>query len=144
MTTLAEVLADAGRKRAVIADGERLIEDEVGRKSGFSGIALKTAFKTFKKIKPGVVAKALDILLPEFAPAIDPFYAQGVAAGDVAGFFRKNADTIAEGLLAVTDRKAATAENRLMVKLYKGLRGQAKGHVSAAMPGLAAMIAKHV
>lgn len=142
--SLVEVLRDPARRRAVVADGVRLIDDEVASKRGLSGAALKAGYKTVQKLKPGIVAQALDKLLPEFAPRVDPYYAQATAHGDVRGFFEARASEIAESLLSVTDEKARSAENAVMLKVYRGLRGQAHTHTTAAVPKLAELIAKHV
>jgi hypothetical protein len=142
--TLAEVLSDPLKKRAVVADGALLIGREVGSKGGLSGLALKAGYKTVKRLKPGIIEEALDQLLPEFAPAIDPLYAKAVNEGDVVAYFRRNGSAVAEALLSVTDGKAKRANNRVMIKVYKKLRGQASGHVAAAAPGLASLIQRHV
>lgn len=142
--SLVEVLRDPARRRAVVADGVRLIEEEVASKRGLSGAALKAGFKTVQKLKPGIVAHALDRLLPEFAPRVDPYYVQAAAQGDVRAFFEARASEIADALLAVTDEKARTAQNAVMLKVYRGLRGHAHAHTVAAVPRLADLILKHV
>lgn len=141
---LVDVLKDSARRAAVVSDTVDLIEAEVKSKSGFRGAAIKTGFKAFKKIQPGVMHKAVNKLLPHFAPAVDPHYAKAVDAGDPKAYFTKNADAIADDLLAVTDAKARGADNGVMLKIYNGLRGQAKQHTAAAMPGLAVLIQRHV
>ncbi len=142
--TLMEVLSDPTRKAAVIADGARLIEDEVGTKSGLSGLALKAAYRTVLSVRPGIIHAALGHLLPEFAPAIDPMYAKALASGDTTAWFKANATAVAEALLAVTDARARRAENRVLQTAYQGVRGQAQAHVVAAVPGLARLLDRHV
>lgn len=142
--SLVEVLEDPSRRRAVVADGVQLIEEEVASKGGFTGAALKAGYKTVKKIKPGIVASALEKLLPEFAPKVDPYYAKAKAEGDVRRYFTVHASEIANALLSVTDEKARHAKNAIMVKVYNGLRGQAHTHTAAAVPRLADLIARHV
>lgn len=142
--SLVEVLADPARRRAVVTDGVQLIEEEVASKGGLSGAALKAGYKTVKKLKPGIIALALEKLLPEFAPKVDPFYARGKAEGDVKRHFREHAGDIAEALLSVTDAKARNANNPMIARVYHGLRGQAHAHTAAAVPRLADLITKHV
>lgn len=144
MKTLVEVLEDPARRKAVVEDGVQLIEDEVGSKSGLTGMALKAGYKTVKKIQPGIIAGALVRLLPDFAPRVDPFYAQAQASGDVKAWFTQHAGEIADALLAVTDEKAKAANNRVMIKVYQSLRGQARTHTMAAVPRLATLIERHV
>ena len=142
--SLVQALQDDATKKAVIADSVQVIEEEVASKGGLRGAAIKTGFKTVKKLKPGIIAAAVERLLPEFAPAVDPFYARAREAGNVRSWFTTNADEIADALLAITDAKAAGADNRVMKKVYSSLRGQAKMHTAAAMPRVAGLIERHV
>lgn len=144
METLVEVLKDPGRVDAVVADGVKLIEEEVASKGGLTGMALKAGYKTVKALKPGIIGEALKHLLPDFAPAVDPHYATARASGDVRGYFTRNAERIADSLLAVTDAKSARAKNMVIKRAYDGLRGQAKKHTADAMPRLADLVSKHV
>jgi hypothetical protein len=142
--TLMAILDDPIRRRVVVSDTVDLIEAEVKSKSGLRGAAIRTGFKTVKKIKPGILPAAVNKLLPHFAPAVDPHYAAAAASGDPRAYFTTHAETIADALLAVTDEKARGAENAVMKKVYGGLRGQAKQHTAAAMPALAELIQRHV
>lgn len=142
--TLVSVLQDPARARLVVADGVRLIEDEVGRKGGLTGMALKAGYKTVKSLKPGIIEEALAHLLPDFAPAVDPFWVKAKETPDPKGYMTRNADAIADALLSVTDAKGARAKNRVIKKAYDGLRPQAKKHTVEAVPGLADLIARHV
>lgn len=142
--SLAAVLSDPTRIGSVVADGVRLIDEEVASKGGLSGAALKAGYRTVQKVKPGIVAEALGRLLPEFAPRIDPFYDRARQTGDVKGYFTTHAGDIADALLAVTDEKARRAQHAILLKVYQGLRGQARNHTIAAVPRLADLIAKHV
>lgn len=144
METLADVLKDPVRGKLVVEDGARLVEDEVRSKGGLSGMALKAGYKTVKAIRPGIIEEALGHLLPDFAPAVDPFYVKAREAGDVRGYFVRNADSIADALLSVTDRKGERAKNKVIKKAYDTLRPQAKKHTVEAVPRLAELILKHV
>ena len=53
-------------------------------------------------------------------------------------------DALADALRAITDAKAARADNRVMKRVYSSLRGQAKVHTAAAMPRVAGLIERHV
>ncbi len=144
MTTLAEVLQDPARQAAVVADGARMIDEEVGAKSGLSGMALRAGYKAVRAIKPGMIHEALGVLLPEFAPAVDPHYVQARASGDVPAYFVRHGNAVADALLAVTDRRGARAHHPVIKRAYEALRPQAKKHTVEAMPRLARLIAKHV
>lgn len=142
--TLVEVLKDSTKRAAVVADSEKLLEAEVASKSGLRGAAVRTGFKALKRVKPGIVPRAIDKLLPAFAPVVDPFYAEAREQGDVKRYFTEKADAIADAMLQITDAKARTADNAVMKKIYNGLRGQAQQHTAAAMPAVAELIQRHV
>jgi hypothetical protein len=142
--TLVEVLADEARKRAVARDGAVVVDQEVARKSGLRATALKAGFRTVKAIKPGIIEESLYMLLPHFAPAIDPHWAKAVESGDAQRYFDIRAAEIAESMLQVTDERAARAKNRVMLRVYKGLRGQALKYTTESVPALAPLIQKHV
>lgn len=142
--SLVQALEDDATKKAVIADSVQVVEQEVASKRGLRGAAIKTGFSTVKKLKPGIIQSAVEHLLPDFAPAIDPYFARAKQAGDIRSWFTSHADEIADALLAITDAKAARANNRVMKRVYSSLRGQAKVHTAAAMPRVAGLIERHV
>lgn len=142
--TLVEVLQDEARRRAAAKDGAVLVDEEVAAKTGLRAAALKAGFRTVKAIKPGIIQDSMYSLLPRFAPAIDPHWDKAEATGDAQRYFDTRADEIAESLLQVTDRAAQGAKNRVMLRVYKGLRGQAKKYTAASVPRLPDFIRKHV
>ena len=141
---LSEALNDPVLLKAVAKDGAVMIDADIAGKRGLRAAALKAGFKTVKKIKPGIIEEALGHLLPEFAPAVDPFYERGVASGDLKSYFAQNASQIADAMLSVTDARAARARQRVMKKVYNALRGQAKTHTQEAVPKLADLISRHI
>ena len=144
MTTLVETLRDPVRKRAIVVDGVALIDSEVASKRGLSGRVLRAGYKAVRTLVPQFTAVALDRLLPDFAPAVDPHYAKARESGDVRAYFLDRAGEIADSLLEVTDDKARRAQNRAIKTIYNNLRAKAREHVIAAMPGLADLVVKHV
>jgi hypothetical protein len=142
--TLTDVLKDATRADAVVRDSAVLLEKEVSAKGGLRGAAIRAGFKTMKKIRPGIVPHALRVLLPQFAPVVDPHYVRAMASGNTVAHFRIHAHVIADDLLSVTDARARAADNRVLIRIYKTLRPQARKHVAMAMPGVAELCDKHV
>ena len=143
MPTLVEKITDPDVHPQVIEGCLQLIESEVASKSGLSGAAVKAGYKVVKTLKPGMIKEAVTKLLPEFATALQPMYEKSGApeAGDGSGqvfseYLLANQDQAADALLGVTDRKAQGAKNKTLQKTYERLRGGAKAHVTAAIPGL--------
>lgn len=144
MATLAEKITAPDVHPQVIDGCLQLIESEVASKSGLSGAAVKAGYKVVKTLKPGMIQDAVTKLLPEFADALQPMYEKSGAseAGDGSGklfsdYLVGHQDQAADALLSVTDRKAGNANNKTLQKTYQRLRGGAKAHVTAAVPGLA-------
>lgn len=141
---LPELLARPDRKAAVVDATARLVEDEVARKSGLSGAALRAGFAAFKRVRPGIVRAGVERLLPELAAALDRHWIEGSAAGDVDGHFRAHQARIAADLLGVTDAIAARSTHRSLKTLYGSLRGAAEAHVREAVPRLPGVIRPHL
>jgi len=142
--TLVEVLEDEDRRKAVARDGAVIVDEEVAAKKGIRAAALKAGYRTVKALKPGIIQHSLYLLLPRFAPAIDPHWDKAVASGDPHRYFRDRASDIAESLLQVTDERARKADNKVMLRVYKSLRGQAKKYTTESVPRLSGLIEKHV
>lgn len=143
MKSIQEGLDDPELRKAVVRDAAALVESEVASKRGLRGRALQAGFKAFRAVKPGIVAEAVDKLLPHFAPVIDPYWEKARASDDPQRWMSDRDREIADDLLGVTDRLAETAKHRVLKRIYKSLRGQARGHVVDAVPGLARLMVKH-
>lgn len=147
MSTLKEILCSPANRPLVIKDASQLVESEVDSKGGLTGIAIKTAFKTVKSLKPGLIPEVIDSLLEKFADQLEPFHKEWTDSGKTETFdnflaARKN--KVANALLAVTDERARVVHNATLKKLYLGLRPQGEKHVEAAVPGMSRMMKRYV
>jgi hypothetical protein len=132
-------------RQNVIKDCCSLIDDEVKAKSGFSGIAIKTAYGIVKTFKPGFVTEVVDGLLDEWAEKLRPFYEaweKGGASGAFADYLMTRPDEAAQALLEVTDKRAQKSSNGVVRKMYDKNRSSAKDNVVKALPRLGAMVEK--
>ncbi|MEZ4452032.1 MAG: hypothetical protein R3B09_21390 [Nannocystaceae bacterium] len=152
MATLVEILTKPETRPRVVRACAELVAAEVDRKSGLSGIAIKGAYRLVQAVKPTMITDVVDRLLPEFAAAMEPFYAESVERAESRGqplahvfpaHLADSAPAVAEALLKVTDRRAEGASGPVL-KTYRKLRGSAAEHVTAAVPGLARTIAPFV
>mgnify|MGYP001173718012 CR=1 FL=1 len=133
-----ERLGGAQRTR-VLDDCARLIDQEVASKRGLTALPLKAGYKVIQGVKPGFVRHCVDFLLDDFCLALEPYYqawSQKDPRPSLESQLRMQSPQVAEALLGVTDRRAQRAQNRTLISLYQKLRGTAKGHVEAALPGL--------
>ena len=132
-------------KRASITEGVcRLVDEEVGKQRGLSGVAVKTGYKLVQGVKPGFVRDVVRVLLPEFAAALEPFREQAVTQGQSVGaYFSAHRQEVAEALLAVTDARVQSSEHGSIKGAYRKLRGSALKNVQSAVPGLGRIIEDH-
>jgi hypothetical protein len=145
MSTLRELLGSPAKRGAVIDDALRVLDAEVDDKSGFSGIAVKTAYKLVKGISPDFLRRVVDHLLDDFLGAFDPIYQDALQRGvDARQHLVSNPGRVADLLLGITDARAARSDNQMIRKTYEKLREGAKKHVEAAVPRLGDLFARHV
>lgn len=143
MTTLREALADPVKRAAALIDTQKLIESEVDRKRGLTGLALRAGYGVVKAFKPGFIQETIELLLDESAEKLEPILAEPSDTPLVDRFVREKS-RVAETLLQVTDAKAAGTKLAAIKAAYDSLRGSAKAHVEEAVPGLGAVIARLV
>src|SRR3954454_19863525 len=112
MSTLKDILTRPGIRPQVIADCERLIEEEVSSK-GLAGIPIKAAYAIVKAVKPGFVPEVVDHMLDDFSDRLDPIYQAAVTKNEpVSAYFNARTGEVAEALLAITDLRAQRAKNQ--------------------------------
>ena len=143
MSTLKEQLGTGEKRQQVIDDAIKVLDAEVADKRGLTGLAVKGGYKVVQGVRPGFVRDVVTGLLDDFLDAMDPLYQEAKQKSRPAGaYLLENKGRMAEGLLAVTDRKAQRADGMLK-KAYDKLRPLAKGQVEAAAPRLSQLLEKH-
>ena len=141
---LTDVLNDETARASIIEDVVRLIDGEVGKQRGISGVAVKAGYKLVQGVKPGFVRNVVTALLPEFAAALDPIREQALSEGQsVSSYFDTHTSEIAEALLAVTDGRAQRSDHGSVKGAYTKLRGSARKNVEAAVPGLGVIVEQY-
>ena len=141
MSLTANLLADDQRP-AVIADLSAVVDAEVREKSGLSGAAIKTGYAAARKLAPNLTERGLNRMLPDFAAALDPFWADLTASGqtDFGAYLVGRGDEATEALLGVADKRVLGSDREGIKKAYRGLRGKAEEHVRTALPRVGAAI----
>jgi len=141
---LNDAVSDEAKRASIIEDICRLVDDEVGKQRGISGVAVKAGYRLVQGIKPGFVRNVVQTLLPEFAAALEPIRAKAVAQGQsVSSYFGTHQTEIAEALLTVTDTRAQKSEHGSVKGAYGKLRGSARKNVESAVPHLGLIIEKY-
>lgn len=141
MTVLSDLLLDAERRPAVVAALSEVVEAEVKEKKGLSGTAVKAAYATARKASPTIVPRAIDKLLPDYAAALEPYWAEFAGSGDFGTFLAARSGEVSAALLAVTDKRVEGSSREMVKKAYRSIRGKAQDHVAAALPRLGSTIA---
>ena len=144
MASLIEISTDPDKRRAIVEDASSMLDLEVNDKSGFSGKAVKIAFKAVKGVSPGMIPMSIDALLDDFCVAMQPIWEECQASGQATRpYFQSRSGDVANALLGITDARAERSTQRILKSTYGKLRGQAVKHIEESMPRLADLIEKH-
>ena len=109
MPSLNELLNTPERRPQVLAACAELVEDELNRAKGMSGIALRTAFGVIQALDKEFVRKALDKLFDDFIGRLEPFWSQTTPSNVEQDWSRKAPD-VADALLGAADAKSGPRE----------------------------------
>jgi len=146
MAKLVDILPLPEKRREIVEACVRLLDDEVKKKRGIGGLAVKAGYKVLKTFKPGAVQNMVDALFDDFIGALEQFHADCEGAGysgSFGGYMRTRDSEVAEALVQVTDRRAEKTKHNSLRKWYKKLRGSAKRNVQEAVPGLADVVDRY-
>lgn len=143
--TLSKQLLPKKVRPGVIKDLVEVVQQEVASKKGVSGAAIKAGYAAASRVVPNLTERALSKLFPDFARALDPYWADFESSGgtDFGRYLADRGAEVSASLLAVTDAKVAGSGREPIKKVYKALRGKADAHVQAALPRLGAALQRH-
>lgn len=143
--SLEQVLLAPETRPMVIADCFVLLDQEISDKSGFSGTAVKLAYKTVNKFMPGHVRHMVEVLLPDMVGQLGPYWTDFVASGgsEFGDYLVKRGDEVSQALLSVTDARAEASGRPTIIKAYGSVRGSAGKHVEAALPHVGELVQKY-
>ncbi len=149
MKNLKMMIEDPKIYENVMADSQRVLDQEVAKRSGLTGMALKGGYKLLKGIQQGKLLKMiLAVLIPDFIEKLDPYYSRFQKKGGKGttwtDFLRPDFDTIADEFLKITDSKAKESSNRSIRSTYEKLRPKAKKEVLVSLPALTKMMEKYI
>lgn len=141
--TLKNIIQDKSVKASIVADCTHLVDEQVTAKSGFSGMALKTAYRLIKGIGPSYIQGAIGRILPETFNALDPMWQEGVEAGDPVEYLIQNRSRTADLLLSVTDARMEGKPDGVLRSTYNKFRKSVKGDIEEAVPSFAKILGNH-
>jgi len=147
MKSLREIIEDPNVSQSVLTDGLRVLDEEVAKRSGIGGMAIKGAYKVIKNVQGGkTLEKAVRILMPEFVDKLDPYFTRFQEEGKGKTweeYLRPHYGTLADELLAVTDQKIQGTDNRAVRGTYDKFRPKARKEVISSLPALARMMEEY-
>jgi hypothetical protein len=130
---VSDVVLEPSRRPDAVRVLSEVVDEEVHGKRGIAGAAVRAAYAAVKRIDRGVVPRAVDEMLPDFAHVLDAYWAEGA---DFPARLVSHADEVAEALLAVTDAQAHHSHHAALAVVYRTLRSHAVTHVRVALPRL--------
>lgn len=144
MAHLSQYLLDPAHRAQVVTDACVLVEVELSRAKGLSGLAVRSAHRVVRGVRPGMIAQAVDSLLPAFTDQLDPYYQVSLQVGSsVTSELGTRRREVADALLTITDERVGRSSNAAVRRAYQGVRGSARGYVESAVPGIGALIEAH-
>jgi hypothetical protein len=143
--TLQQILLTPDNQPKVIADCRTLIDQEISDKSGFSGTAVKLAYKTVTSFAPGYLNDTVRDLVPQMVGKLEPYWADFSTSGssEFSDYLVKRGGEVSEALLSVTDDVATRSDKPVIIKAYRSVRGNAAKNVEAALPRLGELVVKY-
>ena len=145
MKTLKDILLAPHQKDALLADCVQLLEREITELRGLKGMALKTTVNMLKSAKPGVLNRAVAILIPAFTEALEPLHRQFRKSGDrdFSLFLQKHAHETTAALISVADTRIAEGSDAAK-SVYAKFRGTAESHIMHAVPRLSKLLSGYL
>ena len=146
MNSLREAAQDPQKRQLLVKELTALVDDEVKRTSGVSGLAVRGGYKVVSSLKGGrMVPIAVNSLLDKFIDGLAPLVERYRESGEArfSSFMVRNERDAVNALLAVTDRRAETASSAVK-SAYKKLRPIAEKQVAGALPAVGAWLDRYL
>ena len=147
MGKLADTLLAPEVRPNLVRECATLVDEEVGAKSGLSGLAIKAAYKVVKGFKPGIIQESVDGMIDDMIKNLEPFWEQYEASGKsqpFADYASASRGTVADALLKVSDDRAAKTRHSALKGAYEKLRPTGKKNVEEAVPRVARLVARYM
>lgn len=120
-----------------------MIQAEVARKRGMTGVAIRKGFNMLNRVRPTVVQDILNGLLDDFVDGLEPLrleYLRSNQDVEFEQYLASRAPRVAETLLTITDARATRAHNRIIRCAYMRLRPIASQQIQDAVPAVARLV----
>ena len=136
MTSL-QILKRVPKRNEMIEFCVLLLETEIKKQSGFSGMAVRAGISMIKTVQPQFIKKSVNVLFDDLILQLEPFYQdyqKSLPKKNAFGtYLTQNAPSVSEAFLKITDEKIKKTKNSLFQKVYLKLRSSAPKHISEAL-----------
>ena len=143
MGILKQIAADPTTRQRLVSDVTGLIDEEVARRSGVTGFAIKAGYKAVSKLRGGrMIPDAVNILLDDFVGVLEPMlqeHQQVDASGSFGTWLAANRTRASGDLLSITDRRVAEA-SPVVRSTYQKLRPFGEKQVQEALPAVGRLV----
>ncbi|WKD58446.1 DUF6918 family protein [Corynebacterium caspium] len=144
-------LLDAAHRPGVVSDLTSLAERTISEQSGMTGLAIKGAVGTAKRVENEIIPASINRFLPLILGALQPFATEATAAAETAAtgtadfgaFLASNEDRVSEALLQIADANIENVRNPAVLKLFSSIRGKANRIISPALGELGSILQRH-
>lgn len=150
-SSLPEMLTQqAELKSALIQDFVNMLNTEINRKKGASGLFIKGGFKVVKNLDNGKkLDNLIERLLPDFLQSLDPYYQNYrqldlAECGPFSEYLASHSDDVANALLSVTDKRRQQSSNKILLKTYDQLRPAAVKNIAESTHAIGQVLEKHL
>ena len=150
-SSIKSTLISTKNRQELIKSCLAVIDSEVGKKNGLSGLAVKKGNQLVKQYRNGTfLPETVDWLLDEMVDCLLPYiedYVHKTSRPTNKGlrdYLCRYDSQITKELLAITDDKAQRSANMAITASYKTLRPIAGVEVKRALPAVAAMISNKI
>lgn len=145
MTDLSTLLSD-DKEPAFVDDLAEFVDATVEKQSGISGMALKGAMATARKIDDDAVRHAIRYVLPAMLKELQPYWDdyEASVAPDFGEFVAPRSVQLADGVMRVADDKANALNNRAMQKVYATVRSRITKVIEPEVPALGRILEDHM
>ncbi len=141
--TLADILLADEYRAIAVGRLAGAVAAQISARSGFSGMALKTALKVAESRRgEPVLPLLIDRLLPEFCTALEPYFEAFQAQGgdNFAAYLTEAQSEVTEALLSVTDRRIENTQHDTLRQFYPQLRSTIDSEFAATIPEIGALV----
>lgn len=143
---LSTILLSAPPPEALIDELAGTLDAHISGRGGLKGLAMKAGYGALKAAKPDAASRAVRVLLPDMAKALEPLHTEYCESSgrDFGAFLSARAERASALMIAVADARIGQSQNAMARTIYQKFRGSAGDELEKLLPQLGRVIEKHL